>query len=303
MNTMEEAFKMDSCSHHNLNILRYLDHHLNNQELEAFFAHLKTCHKCRARMEEEQALSCVLRKARPLYAAPLALRVRVSAVLNRPPARYRILQRLYARVLPTMRSWRGMAQAAPGWALALPPVLAALLGLTLLPDAVQKVSAASYVSAAVKAHRNYLDGNLPPEIQSDSPDVVTAWFSDKLPFPFRLPSPQPDLGSGPSYRLIGARLVTYHNNHAALVSYQTVRKDAISLLVTSNKLAAVAGGDEVRSGALTFHYRTDSGFKVITWINAGLAYALVSDVAGSPRGSCLVCHQNMADHEAFKARP
>ncbi len=303
MNTMEKAFKMDSCSHRTLDILRYLDHQLNSEELEAFFVHLKSCNKCRARTEEEQALSGVLRNTRPLYAAPLALRIRVSAVLSRPPARYRILEWLCGRVLPTMRSWRGIAQGARGWALALPAVLATVLGLTFLPHAVQQVSAASYVSAAVAAHRNYLDGTLPTQIQSDAPDVVTAWFSDKLPFPFRLPSAQPDPVNGPTYRLIGARLVTYHNNQAALVSYQTVRREAISLLVTSDKLAAVTGGDEVRSGALTFHYHTDNGFKVITWINAGLAYALVSDVAGSPRESCLVCHQNMADHQAFKAHP
>ena len=133
MNTMEKAFKMDSCSHRTLDILRYLDHQLNSEELEAFFAHLKSCNKCRARTEEEQALSGVLRNTRPLYAAPLALRIRVSAVLSRPPARYRILEWLCGRVLPTMRSWRGIAQGAPGWALALSAVLATVLGLTFFP--------------------------------------------------------------------------------------------------------------------------------------------------------------------------
>jgi anti-sigma factor RsiW len=304
VNTIEEALEMDSCSQHTLDILRYLDHQLNCEELKAFFAHLLGCQSCRARTEEEQALSRLLGDSRPLFPAPIALRARVSAVLKRPPARYRRLKRLYGSFLPqARRSVRGMAQWGPGWSLAVPAVLVIAMVFVFLSIAAQQVSAASYVSAAVAAHRSYLDGNLPPEIESGSPDVVTAWFSDKLPFSFRLPSAQPDLASGSAYRLIGARLVDYHNNHAALVSYQTARKEAISLLVTSTKLAAVEGGDEVRSGVLTFHYRTDNGFKVITWINSGLAYALVSDVAGSPRASCLVCHQNMADHNAFKARP
>ena len=49
------------------------------------------------------------------------------------------------------------------------------------------------------------------------------------------------------------------------------------------KFASVAGGDEVHSGALTFHYHTDDGFSVITWISGSNAYALVSDVTGSAR--------------------
>jgi hypothetical protein len=79
-----------------------------------------------------------------------------------------------------------------------------------------------------------------------------------------------------------------------------VRNQPISLLVVSAKFATVAGGDEVHSGTLTFHYHTDDGFAVITWISGSNAYALVSDVTGSARGSCLVCHQSMADHDSFR---
>ena len=81
--------------------------------------------------------------------------------------------------------------------------------------------------------------------------------------------------------------------------YET-QNEKISLLVAPSKSAVVAGGDKVRFGNLTFHYRTDSGFKVITWSNDDLSYALVSSVSGSARQSCLVCHQNMADRDAFR---
>jgi hypothetical protein len=57
----------------------------------------------------------------------------------------------------------------------------------------------------------------------------------------------------------------------------------------------VAGGEELPSGGLTFHYRSGANFEVITWTNHGLAYALVASVTGSPQHSCLVCHQNMAN--------
>jgi hypothetical protein len=51
---------------------------------------------------------------------------------------------------------------------------------------------------------------------------------------------------------------------------------------------------------LIFHFRTENGFKVITWSTHGLSYALVSNVSGSARESCLVCHQDMADRLNFR---
>jgi hypothetical protein len=96
------------------------------------------------------------------------------------------------------------------------------------------------------------------------------------------------------------KLVSYRGSSAALVIYEK-QKERISLLVVSRQSAALAGGEEVRSGALTFHYRTDQGFKVVTWNNHGLSYALVSSVSRSARESCMVCHQSMADHQNFRS--
>ena len=295
---------MDSCSDHSLDILRYLDNQLSDSELEAFSAHLKTCKECTVQMEAEQALSRVLRDSGPLYTAPLALRARVSTVLEQTPARSRISQRFPGNVLPAMRDvWRGLAHWAPSWSLAVPALLVIVAALIFIPGVSRQVSAASYVSAAAAAHRGYLDGNLPMEIQSESPEVVTAWFSGKLPFTFRLPSSQRDLTSRSIYTLTGGRLVDYKGSQAAFVSYTSARNQPVSLLVASAKFAAVAGGDEVHAGTLTFHYHTGDGFKVVTWVSDGMAYALVSDVSGSARGSCLVCHQSMADHDSFRTGP
>jgi hypothetical protein len=83
--------------------------------------------------------------------------------------------------------------------------------------------------------------------------------------------------------------------------YET-QNERITLLAVSSDSAVVAAGYEVRFGKLTFHYHTNSGFRVITWSNHGLSYALVSSVSGPARESCLVCHQNMTDKGAFKAR-
>jgi anti-sigma factor RsiW len=72
---------MKSCGHKN-NILRYLDNELTSGELENLSAHLSSCADCRAQLEEEQALSQLLRQSRPLYRSPVGLRARVSALLT-----------------------------------------------------------------------------------------------------------------------------------------------------------------------------------------------------------------------------
>jgi mycothiol system anti-sigma-R factor len=62
--------------------LGYLDNDLQGEELDEFRAHLETCAGCRASLEAELALSLLLRRSGPLYAAPERLRSRISAILR-----------------------------------------------------------------------------------------------------------------------------------------------------------------------------------------------------------------------------
>lgn len=121
--------------------------------------------------------------------------------------------------------------------------------------------------------------------------MVTAWFAGKVPFNFHLPSSHEQPEAKQVYRLIGGRLVNYKGGYVALVAYQMQQKK-ISLLVTSSSSAPSAGGEEIRSGGILFHYSREENLNVITWSNHGLRYALVSSLPGSRRQSCLVCHQN-----------
>jgi mycothiol system anti-sigma-R factor len=72
---------MGPCDEYRVKTLRYLDNDLQGQELNDFRTHLEACAGCRASVEAEQALSHLLRRSRPLYAAPAALRSRVSAAI------------------------------------------------------------------------------------------------------------------------------------------------------------------------------------------------------------------------------
>jgi Putative zinc-finger len=287
---------MSYCGERSSDNLLFLDNALTGQRLEGFRAHLAGCSNCRERLQEELALTSLLRETRPLYLAPQALRDRVAAAA---------VQQAFAGSPPSDRSretrmeelsrwWRDVTPPVFGWRPLVAMMLVLTLSLVFIPGAVQRVRANNFVEAATEIHQRYLDGNLPLQCRSRSPEVVTGWFAGKTPFHFQLPISQSVPEGKALYWLTGAGLVSYKGNTAALVAYETPT-EKISLLVASGKSVAVAGGQELRSGGLTFHYRSGANFEVITWTNHGLAYALVASVTGSPQHSCLVCHQNMAN--------
>jgi mycothiol system anti-sigma-R factor len=294
---------MKACDEHSISVLLYLDGELSGQELEVFRLHLQTCTDCRLRLEEEESLSRLLHRTSPLYSAPDSLRMRITAESAKQASASRSASNWYRKFWQDlMQPLRDIAQPALSWqALAAMTVLV-IVGVAFIPSAVQQARARSFVQTAVTTHRCYLNGELPLEIRSDSPEEVTAWFKGKVRFRFQLPSSPPTRYGKPSYRLTGGRLVNYKGGYAALVTYERPTEN-ISLLVASSKSAVAAGGDKVQSGGLVFHYSSDSSFKVITWSNHGNTYALVSSLSGSARQSCLVCHEDMTDHDLFVQHP
>jgi anti-sigma factor RsiW len=291
---------MSACEKHTVDLMLYLDDELVDGKLMEFLAHLKICADCRASLEEQLALSAVLRRSRPLYSAPPKLRARVAASLASAGANTASNQLDEGGEQWLRRTLRSIEQLLPRWKVLVPAVPGMMLCFLLVSNVVHEVRASEYVNAALSTHRDYLSGQLPLEIRSDSPQAVTGWLAGKVAFPFRLPDSQAQSGGAPAYRLLGARVVDYRGSQAGLVTYEAPQNDTISLLVASSKYAVVAGGVEVRSGDLVFHHRMDAGFQIITWSNHGLTYALVSRAAGSARGSCLVCHQSMADRNTFR---
>jgi anti-sigma factor RsiW len=301
---VDEGHTMNAYDEYRSSIPLYLDNELSGDELDNFCTHLARCAACKTSLEEEQALSDLLRRSRPLYPAPKAVREHTLGIVH--SNQYGTIfapKRLRRRLLHILsRPFRSDAHPALYWKLSTAAVLLLVLALVGIPTFVQRAHATTFVDTAAATHRSYLDGKLPLEIQTSSPAVVTAWFANKVGFHFQLPASQEVQGREQPYRLMGARLVNYQGTYAVLTTYEMQGKK-ISLLVASGKFATVAGGEEVRSGDLTFHYYGVGGFKVITWSNHGLSYALVSSYSGSAQQSCLVCHQNMADHENFAQRP
>jgi anti-sigma factor RsiW len=291
----------DCVSDYEATIQLFLDKELTGSDLEDFLAHLEVCEACRTELQAGQELSGLLHRSRPLYSAPDSLRDRIMRTTHpsgdSAPSPIPRLREGLLKILTRPSDGRGL----PRW-----PLLAAAIllvaALLPLPGILRHASAHSYVEAAVAAHRSSIGGNLPLEIKSDSPSAVTAWFAGKVPFKFRLPEAPEEAGYEQVYRLAGGRLVNYKDGYAALVSYQMQQQQAVSLLVASSQSAIAAGGEEVPSGGIVFHYIKQAGFAVITWSTHGLTYALVSSLPDSGRQSCLVCHQDMANSEHFTAR-
>ncbi len=149
---------------------------------------------------------------------------------------------------------------------------------------------------AVDTHLRRLRGQLPLEIISDSPELISSWFAGKVSFRLRLPNYQESSGQEKLYGLEGARLVAFNNDYAAYVAYR-MRQRPITLVATANSVAMPSGGEEIVSKGLKFHYDSINGLKVITWADRGLTYALVSDLEERGQQSCLVCHAGTKDRD------
>src|SRR5258708_4816830 len=224
---------MRNCDECSLEILLYLDSVLTGRKLEDLRAHLAVCSGCRERLEEERALSSLLRETRPLYFAPQALRGRIVAAATEQItglSRASVGSRK-TRTQDFTRLLLGLSRPAFRWKPLPAMTLLLVLGLVLIPDAVQRVRASEYVEAATQIHRSYLEGALPLQCRSRSPEVITPWFAGKTAFHFQLPAFQSVPNSKPFYWLTGARLLSYKGNPPALVAYDTTT-EKIRLLIS-----------------------------------------------------------------------
>lgn len=272
----------------------YVDGELAPEERADFEAHVLGCEGCRRALADEQAMVAALRGGAPLYETPAELRGRVEGL------------------------FRGRGRRRP-WAAALAAAAAVALlagGLWLLgrrgvgaPDGAGRAPgdapASAFASLAADTHLRFARGQLPLEVLSDRPEVVSRWFEGRVPFRLQLPDYPVGPGQDKPYRLEGGRLVAFRDDYAAYVAYR-MADQPISLIVTSVAKVAPEGGSTVRSGALTFHLESVAGLKVITWSDKGLTYALASDVGVEGSRSCLVCHGSAEERrriEPFPSRP
>jgi anti-sigma factor RsiW len=261
----------------------YLDNELQDDERAAIAAHMQSCASCKTFVEKELAFLDAIRGARPLHASSPELKARIAGVLT--GSGHLIPRRLRLK-----------------WIL---PIAAAMLVL-VIPVVIWRSihqsnrsgngGPSAFALMAVESHLRHLRGQLPLEMNSSNPQEISTWFANKVNFNVKLPSYQESSGQDKVYTLEGARLVGYQNDYAAYVAYR-MKERPISLVITSDSVARPSGGEQIASRGLKFHYNSIDGFKVITWSDRGLTYALVSDLEERGQQSCIVCHQGTKDQD------
>jgi anti-sigma factor (TIGR02949 family) len=272
---------MTNCDDIRERLALYLDNELQGDDRVAFEAHTQSCESCASFVEKELAFLDAIRGSGPLHTAPETLKAKVAAIVN------------------------GATQATRSRLPWLLPVAAALLVLLLpiaiwrfmrQPDRPENGMPSPFALMASESHLRHIRGQLPLEIESSDPQQISEWFANKVDFNVKLPSYQESSGQEILYTLEGARLVGFQNDYAAYVSYH-MKDRPISLVITSELLAQPAGGEEIASRGLRFHFNSIDGLKVITWSDRGLTYALVSDLDERGQQSCIVCHQGTKDQD------
>src|SRR5580704_11475089 len=120
---------MKLCDDLNVDLLRYLENDLSEQEFRYLRAHLDTCVYCQDRLQRERALSRFLHESRPLYSAPAEIRSQISAANEEYAARGQSRSDSWWRASPLILSWKMLVPAA----------LAIALCLMAVPTIVQNV--------------------------------------------------------------------------------------------------------------------------------------------------------------------
>jgi len=258
----------------------FIDDELKGQEREYLICHLKDCASCQEELEEAKVFSTRVRGARPKIEAPPALCEKVLSRMSNPTnqATSNLLVQKRSAVRP---HWRPLAAVAT--------LLIAVGGVLFTSHLRRELRAGNFVEAAVAEHRGFGDGR-PLDVQSSSPDVVAAWFAQRVSFPFRMPNAGIAADDRAKYTLAGGRLVKFGGEPAALLEFR-MPSNRISLLVSSDKLAAAIGGKVTRSAGLSFHAKDLGELHVATWDNKDLTYALISSAAMGSNRSCSTCHR------------
>ena len=287
---------MSVCADRSSQIQLYLDNELIGCDREDLLAHMEYCPSCRSQMKEAQAFSRRLAQARPFAVAPASLHERIANLAATQAAVKPEIPLLQSNVL-VMSSHKKTLQ----YALALAAMLFLVVGgLLLVPRLRVESNANSFVATAIDSHRALSDAALQLDVRSESPSVVSAWFSQRVSFPFRMPDAGIASNDLAKYKLRGGRLVTFGGDRAALLVFQ-LSQNLVTVLIAPDRHAHAIGGNVSYSDGIKFHALDRDQMHVVTWENKNLTYALTSNILGSSAHACSACHEG-ASSEVTSSR-
>jgi len=217
--------------------------------------HLEQCVACQQFFAAEKSLSALLQKHAPKEGASSTLREQVLS---------RIAEEQQKAKRPT---WSFLRRRSALLVLALFLLVGLIFaGLWLRSRHTQESE--QLASILVDDHARYQSATT--EVTSSEPEVINAWFRDRVRF-----SVQPPRLSDSS--LVGGRLCSLRGRPAALVFYRKPQ-NMISLFVLDGRDIELPKEHLIALEERPRFVTAERGYNVVMWKERGLLYALVSDI-------------------------
>ena len=222
-------------------------------------AHVELCASCQQFFAAEKNLSTLLRKHVPREAATSTFREQVLSRIAEEqekasrPARWSFLRRRSAILVLAVFLLVGLIFA----------------GLWLRSRHTQESE--QLASILVDDHARYQSATT--EVTSSEPEVINAWFRDRVRFSVQPPRL-------PDTSLVGGRLCNLRGHPAALVVYRKPQS-VISLFVLDGRDIELPKEHLIALEERPCFVTAERGYNVVMWKQRGLLYALVSDIRGA----------------------
>jgi anti-sigma factor RsiW len=246
----------------------------------AVAAHLEGCADCRRAAAVEEGLSAALRRL-PGHAAPDLLKRRLERLVTGMPEAPDSAPdpSLLAPPAPppsdasSRRARRSIWLASVGSALAAAAI--ALLSVRGMPPRRPAGGPGDMVAEAVNDHLRVVGSTRPIEIESGGIHQVKPWFTGRLDF-----APRVTFSGDDDFPLVGGSLGYFRDRRAAVFVFKR-RLHTATLLVFPAEGLEWPGFGLTKIGRLSVAETASRGFTVLLWQDAGLGYALISDVNNS----------------------
>lgn len=237
-----------SCDFTRTAVHGYLDGELDASRSAEFERHLEDCRECATALQTEESLRSTIQRGGLYEQAPISLRKKIRAELDRATA---------APVVKRIPAWRWVAVAAS-------ILLIASVSWYVWPRNEAVVAAAPFTAAEmIDAHIRSLQPGHLMDIASTDQHTVKPWFMGKLDY-----APPVRDFSEQGFPLIGGRLDALGGRNVAVLVYQR-RKHIINVFVLPTKEPDTPiHPPGLRQGYQWFH-----------WRRQGMEYCAVSDVS------------------------
>jgi anti-sigma factor RsiW len=247
------------CSDARLLVHAYLDNELDAGDSVRLARHLADCPACAAELKRMQQLRNAIQRAKPSYAMPDALRMRVLAAFPSSASESAPAPEIVQRITPRspMHSWRVFP-------VALAASVLLLFGGGEMGIAWQRNASATtaLTEEVMSNHLRSLQSQHLTDVLTSDRHTVKPWFDGKLEF-----SPQVRDLDAAGFVLVGGRLDVLRGRRVAAIVYRR-RLHEINLFEWPDSAA----------NATPVHADAGDGYTMTHWVQDGMAYWAVSSL-------------------------